>query len=97
MTTYDDDFIRLNMITGPATLPIGQFGFEWPPPEYLHLSEDGLKGLDGLKGVHSLPTDEQDAVFVKVRQSEITDEQRADLVYIARGAEYEYMSMVRER
>lgn len=48
-------------------------GLEWPPPPFIEINNHG-----------ELPN----RFFKRVRYSEITDEQRADMTHVARGAEY---------
>lgn len=73
MTTFDDDFVRLNLATGLVNVPLKKLGLEWPPP-------------DRIVDLLGSPLDP----MVRVRMSVITDEQRASMTHVARGAEYVY-------
>lgn len=85
MTTFDDDSMRLHMGISSPLVPIKKFGFEWPPPERIYMAEHGV-----LR--EALPEDEDSYVMVRVRYSAITDEQRAKMTHVFRGAEYYYES-----
>jgi hypothetical protein len=52
-------------------------GLTWPPPPFIQINNHG-----------ELP----DRVFKRVSCSEITDEQRAKMTHVARGAAYEECS-----
>ncbi len=71
MTTFDDDFVRLNMrYIGTPTVPCVQLGLEWPPPERLYIDKEA-----DIRAA----TDEDDDLYVMRRASfsRITDEQRS--------------------
>lgn len=72
--TFEDDYVHLNFVTGTFDLPLSALGLEWPPPER----------ITELAGV------EMERPLVRIRMSEITDEQRAGMTHVARGAEYSY-------
>lgn len=81
MTTYDDDMVRLHLLVGSPTIPLKELGLEWPPPERL--------AMDPETGVREA-RDSDDDPLVRVNCSQITDEQRADMTNVFRGAEYRY-------
>lgn len=71
--TFDDDFVRLCTRHGNINTPLKDLGIEWPPPEVLRLQFGGeFQSID----------------YRRVRMSNITDEQRAEMTHVARGAEY---------
>lgn len=72
--THDDDCVRLHLLVGTRLIPCNALGLEWPPPER-------LTSLNG--------TDFSDDPLVRVRMSDLTDEQ-ADHPNVARCAEYVY-------
>jgi hypothetical protein len=83
VTTYDDDFVRLHFeAVGPVNVPLRAIGLEWPPPERIV--------LDGDRCREATAEDDLGIVLVRERFSEITDEQRAGMTHVARGAEYRY-------
>lgn len=76
MTTFPDDFIRINLMTaGAKNFPCKLLGLEWPPPER-------IVELNGQ--------DFSDDPLIRISMSEITDEQRERMTHVARGAEYVY-------
>lgn len=85
MITFDDDFVRLNMSVGSHSIPLVKLGLAWPPPERLYFEAEGIirEVTDG---------DEAWAVMKQTRRSQITDEMRAEMTHVCRGAEYEYES-----
>lgn len=82
--TFDDDIIRLNLSVGTPTIPLMTVGLEWPPPEHVYLSADSTIR-------EAEPDDERQYVLRRVSMSQITDEQRAEMTHVVRGAEYEYV------
>ncbi len=70
--TFDDDYIQLQLATGPMRVSCKHLGIDWPPPEFIEISG----------GPYSTPK------FKRLRYSAITDEQRAGLTHVCRGAEY---------
>lgn len=80
--TFDDDCVRLNLTIETHTIPLVKLGLEWPPPERLWIDADGARPA----------SDDDDPSGVLHRQSvsKITDEQRADMTHVFRGAEYRY-------
>lgn len=62
------------MRCGLMDAPLKQLGLEWPPPAFLHIRNHG-----------ELP----DLYLRRVSYSEITDEQRARMTHVCRGAQYE--------
>lgn len=72
--TFDDDFVQLNLPGYKGTLRqfCAQLGIDWPPPEFIRISG----------GPFSTP------VYRRIRMSEITDAQRAEMTRVCRGAEY---------
>lgn len=71
--TFDDDYIRLLLATGPLDVTCKALGIDWPPPEFIE-----------VKGPLSTPT------FRRVRYSQISDEDRAEMTHVCRGAEYRH-------
>jgi hypothetical protein len=80
--TYDDDFVRVHLSIGTPNLTCKAVGLEWPPPERIC--------LDGKLLREATEDDPPDAVLIRDRLSVITDEQRASMTNVARGAEYFY-------
>lgn len=74
--TFDDDYIQLRTPNGPLRVTCKQVGCDWPPPE--------LIGIAG--GPFSTP------VYRRIRYSQISDEQRAGMTRVCRGAEYVHES-----
>lgn len=58
---------------GRVRTPLKQLGLEWPPPAFIRINNYG-----------ELP----DLLVKRVRYSEITDEERAGMTHVCRGAEY---------
>jgi hypothetical protein len=85
--TFEDDFVRLHMSVGSPNIPLVKLGLEWPPPEYLLVELDGIRAAipEDLDGV------ERPFVMVRERFSVITDDQRAGMTHVCRGAEYRYV------
>lgn len=81
--TFDDDFVRINLGVGTFNLRLRDVGLEWPPPERAIIDKDGTfrEATDG---------DPSFLVMVRITMSQITDEQRAEMTHVARGAEYLY-------
>lgn len=83
MTTFDDDFIRFDLSDGTTpNVPLVALGLEWPPPERLYMDSETVREAT-----------DQDApweVMRQVRRSQITDELRAGMTHVCRGAEYEH-------
>lgn len=71
--TFDNDFMRLEGLN----ITLKSIHLEWPPPPFLKLYRPVATGL---------PPEE--LTYKRVRCSEITDEQRAGMTHVARGAEY---------
>ena len=88
--TFDDDFVRLNFITGVANFPLKNVGLEWPPPERVFVEPLGF-----LR--EPTPDDDPTYLMRRVSFSQITDEQRATMTHVCRGAEYRYESEALER
>lgn len=76
--TFDDDFLLFQTPTGPQKLRCTQLGIQWPPPATLRLR--------GFEPPFS------DIDFRLLRMSAITDQQRAGMTHVCRGAEYVYAS-----
>lgn len=70
--TFDDDYIQLALSTGPMRVTCKKLGIDWPPPEIIKVTG----------GPFSTP------VFKRVRFSQISDDQRAGMSRVCRGAEY---------
>ena len=86
MTTFDDDSIRLRLACGVSpTLSCRKLGLEWPPPPRLFLAGNADPPV-------RVATDDDDPAFIlrRVSCSAITDEQRAGMTNVFRGAQYEY-------
>ena len=78
--TFDDDFIRVE----GGVYSVAALGLSWPPPEvlYLFVSPD-------RRGVSEVPENHADACeYQQVSRSQITDEDRAEMTHVARGADY---------
>lgn len=83
-TTFDDDYIQLELTVGTRRLPCVAVGLTWPPPEKLWIDKLGLRIAN--------QDDPPSEVLVRKSMSIITDEQRAEMDNVARGALYEYAS-----
>lgn len=78
---FDDDFIR---VEGRCYSLVG-LGLVWPPPEALFVYVRG--GSLGIAVVS--PVEHPGATeYRQVSRSQITDEDRAGMTHIARGADY---------
>lgn len=82
MTTFNDDYIQLELATGTRRLACTTVGLTWPPPEKLWLDEHGLRIANA--------DDNEAEVLVRTSMSIITDEERAGMDRIMRGALYQY-------
>ena len=80
--TYDDDFVRLNLVIQVLNVRCKELGLEWPPPERI--------AIDGKNVREATDNDPPSSVMVMDRMSEITDDQRSQMTHVARGAEYFY-------
>jgi hypothetical protein len=65
--TFDDDFVRLQLIAGTRDTFCKTLGMDWPPPERIRVNGEDL---------------------VLVSYSLITDDERAGMTHVARGALY---------
>lgn len=76
--TFEDDMIRLYMPDG-RTVHVSCLanGIEWPPPKTLHLY------------VPVIGAEPEQVFCTRTTVSAITDEQRAGMTNVFRGAEYE--------
>lgn len=85
--TFDDDFMRLHLSIGARDALLRQMEIAWPPPPRIFLDEGATLRV---------ARDGDDPAFVMVRtsMSEITDEQRAGMTHVCRGAEYRYLTEV---
>ena len=83
MATFADDMIRLNLVTGVRTISCKALGFDWPPPERIYLGSDG-------KCREATDTDDPGFVLHRESMSQISDDERASMTHVVRGAEYEY-------
>jgi len=83
MTTFPDDFVRLNLTIGTQHVRLVKVGLDWPPPERLFLGPAGELRV-------ARPSDPLENVLVRTSMSTISDEQRAGMRHVARGAEYHY-------
>ena len=52
--TFDDDFCRLNFLSGPRDHTCKQLGITWPPADFIHISVFTFKRIN-----YSKITDEQ--------------------------------------
>lgn len=70
--TFDDDYCQFVLALGVARVSLKQLNLEWPPPMFIEI------------------VDRPDHVtcFKQTRMSTITDEQRARMTHVCRGAEY---------
>lgn len=82
MTTFSDDFIQLELEVGTRRIPLDVVGLTWPPPERLWLDGGGLRIANN--------DDDPDGILVRKSMSIITDEQRAEMTNVMRGALYVY-------
>ena len=82
MTTFNDDYIQLELPDGRRRLFCSHVGLTWPPPEKLWVDDFGVR----------IANDDDDPAGVLERKSfsMITDEQRSRMTHVARGALYEY-------
>lgn len=76
MTTYPDDHVVFETPAGLKRYPLQDLELEWPPPPVL-VDESGY--YDGV------------LAWMKVFQSEISEEQRAHMTHVARWALYKPM------
>lgn len=89
MTTFDDDYVQINLRRGRiARASCRANAMTWPPPERLYLDEATGYWRAAETG------DDPAFVLVQTRRSEITDEQRAGMDMVMRGAEYYYSDTV---
>lgn len=73
--TYDDDHLLVEIPgIGAVRIPCVDAGIEWPPPERINFTSTKLPIAAG--------------VYVRESYSLITDEQRAGLQRVMRGARY---------
>jgi len=94
------DFVRLHLVIGTKDISILALGFEWPPPEYIHLLSDeetsyralehSFEGLDETE-FRNLDIEEQLSCLKRQSYSQITDEQIEDMDHVIRGADYRYV------
>lgn len=70
--TFDDDYLQFRLSTGPLRMTCKSAGVDWPPPERIEVTG----------GPFSTPR------FKRIRYSDITDDQRAGMTHVCRGAEY---------
>lgn len=79
--TFDDDFILIHFkAVGPRRLLCKSAGIDWPPPE--KITELGGQNFE-------------DDPLVRVSMSRISDEDRAAMPCVMRGAEYFYQSDIK--
>lgn len=76
--TFDDDFLIFQMPTGPRRVLLSALGLHWPPPTTLRLR--------GFEPPYS------DIDFRLLTMSTITDQERANMTHVCRGAQYVYAS-----
>ena len=87
----DTDFVRLKLDVGTKTIPCHKLGFNWPPPEYIHMTNgSGILGLSEAEYAET-PKSEQPFILRRTSHSQITDSQIEKMEHVARGAEYEYI------
>lgn len=82
--TYDDDYIQLETAEGTRRWFCRKVGLTWPPPEHLWFDEVGLRiaNSDDVEG------ENQQCLLVRESMSIVSDEQRAELDDVRRGALY---------
>jgi hypothetical protein len=85
--TYDDDFVRLNLVAGTVNVTCKELNLQWPPPDRI--------AIDGENVREATADDPIWKVMIMDRMSEITDEQREGMTHVARGAEYFYEMYVK--
>jgi hypothetical protein len=86
--TFDDDYVRLLRLEGPPVLlTCKSLELDWPPPTFITIS--GPLSLEELLD----STDESEPImqFERVRYSQITDDDRAGMRHVVRGAEYQQL------
>jgi hypothetical protein len=83
MTTFDDDMARLHLSVGTVNVPLRELGLEWPPPERIYLGENA-------KCREARNDDSAGYIMRRISMSVISDEDRAEMTNVVRGAEYEY-------
>lgn len=84
--TFDDDFIQLELASGTHRMFCSRVGLTWPPPERLTFDEGGMRIAN-----HDDP---DERVLVRETMSIISDEQRAEMTNVCRGAVYRYAPAV---
>lgn len=65
------------VLVGAIRATLKSLGLEWPPPPFMRINNH---------------VDLPDFFVKRLRMSEITDEQRATMTHVCRGAEYEVCS-----
>jgi hypothetical protein len=83
--TFDDDFVRFNLLFGAENIACVKLGLEWPPPERIVIEHGRVRA--------ATDDDPASSVLIMDRMSEITDEERATMTHVCRGAEYFYFGM----
>jgi len=58
VTTFADDFVKLNFVSGARTIPCSALGLEWPPPERIS-TLNGVEIDPMVRTTMSAITDEQ--------------------------------------
>ena len=85
--TFDDDFARLHLMHfGTPNITLKDLDLEWPPPEILVMSDDGIR--------EATKDDDRSFMLERISMSSITDEQREGMTNVARGAEYLYLKAI---
>lgn len=81
--TFDDDFI---LVEG-GRYSVANLGLSWPPPETLRLVF-GSPSMVFEQIVRGVAVDASGVEYRRLSHSAITDEDRAGMTHVARGAEY---------
>lgn len=87
MTTFDDDILVLQLTTGQRTISLKSVGMEWPPPERITFTNPNVERV-ALR--ETWPDDAPAFVMRRLRMSSLSDEARAEMTHVVRGAEYVY-------
>ncbi len=87
MSAFADDFVELHLSIGTPRIMLPS-DIDWPPPEFIMFDDNVLR--------EATKDDPRDEIMRRVRHSQITDEQRAKMSHVCRGAEYQYVVEIME-